>query len=61
MIHYTHFQTFLKIPKNGQKFQFRDEIPKSESNDKLAWKCTGWLMLAHTTHASAFSSEEEMG
>jgi len=31
MIHFTHFQTFPKIPKKVKKFQSRDKIPKSES------------------------------
>jgi len=31
MIHFTQFQTFPKIPENGQKFQPRDKVPKSES------------------------------
>jgi len=31
MIRFTHFQTFPKIPKKGQKFQSRDKIPKCES------------------------------
>jgi len=36
MIHFTHFQTFPKIPEKGQYFQSRDKIPKSESTDSLS-------------------------
>ena len=28
---FTHFQTFPKFSKTGQKFQSRDKIPKAES------------------------------
>ena len=35
MIHFTHFQTFLKIPEKGLKFQSKDKIPKSESTVPL--------------------------
>ena len=31
MIHFRHFQTFPKIHKKGQKFQSRDNTPKSEN------------------------------
>jgi len=31
IVNFTRFHTFLKISKNGQKFQSRGKIPESES------------------------------
>jgi len=34
MHQFRHFQTFLKIPEKGQKFQSKDKTSKSESTGK---------------------------
>jgi len=39
IVHITYFHTLPKIPKKGQKFQFRDKIHKSESTGDQEINC----------------------